>query len=339
MKRPWTILKDIIGTYEQQKGILLSVIDEKGQIVCANANMIKTLHLKNPRVEKISFFDLLHPVNLSEFKTALDMASESNGPIRPMEVYLKNGYYHPMKWEINYIKSINGSKSYLCVGHKLLDDNRLRQFNILGEKNYQLIVEGINAGILFQDKRGELIAVNQKLAEVLNTTLERLYQLTDIEDLWNTTWSITGEDGGPIKFENTPFMQALKTGKQQTEVLVFKLKGGEYRWLHFTSQPLFEDNDPQPYSVVTNVVDLTYEKRLVLEIQERKALFRSFMSQTPNLTWVVDKNSTLLFASDAFYKYFGLTEISALNILNWFFTSIFSRSMKFRERNYWEAML
>jgi PAS domain S-box-containing protein len=313
MKRPWTILKDIIGTYEQQKGILLSVIDEKGQIVCANANMIKTLHLKNPRVEKINFFDLLHPVNLSEFKTALDMASESAGPILPMEVYLKNGYYHPMKWEINYIKNIDGSKSYLCVGHKLLDDNRLRQFNILGEKNYQLIVEGINAGILFQDKKGELIAVNQKLAEVLNTTLERLYKLTDIEDLWNTTWNIAGEDGDPIQFENTPFMQALKTGKQQTQVLVFKLRSGEYRWLHFTSQPLFEDNNTQPYSVVTNVVDLTYEKQLVLEIQERKALFRSFMSQTPNLTWVVDESSTLLFASDAFYKYFGLTEKTALN--------------------------
>jgi len=313
MKRSWTILKDIIGAYDEHKDMLLTVIDEKGEIVCVNANMKKTLHLKDPRTEKVNFFDLLHPVNLSDFKIAIDHAAEGLPPARPVEVYLKNGYYHPMKWEVNYIKNIDGTKRYLCVGQKLLDDKRLRQFNILGEKNYQLIVEGINAGILFQDKRGELIAVNQKLAEVLNSTLERLYQLTNIEELWNTVWNITTEDGAAIKFQETPFMRALKTGLQQTEVLIFKLKSGEYRWLHFTSQPLFDDNSLQPYSVVTNVVDLTYEKKLILEIQERKALFRSFMSQTPNLTWVVDESSTLLFASDAFYRYFGLTEKTALN--------------------------
>ncbi len=310
MKKTWTTLKSIIGTYEQQKGIFLSLIDENGNIVSANANMKKTLHLK--KTGAANFFELLHPVNVPDFKAAVNHA-ENNNTAPSMELYLKNGYYHPMKWQVNFLKENNGAKEYLCVGHKILDDERLKQFNLLGEKNYQLIVESINAGILFQDRRGELIAVNYKAAEIFNSTLERLYQLTDIANLWDHAWTITTEEGEPVTFEKTPFMKALTTGQTQTEVLVIKLKNGEQRWIHFSSQPLFEENGVIPFSVVSNIVDLTVQKKLVLELRKRKAMFRSFMDQTPNMAWVVDEDSNLIFANHAFYQYFGIDEKKAID--------------------------
>ena len=100
--------------------------------------------------------------------------------------------------------------------------------------------------------------------------------------MWNSAWEITSENGFPVLFENTPFIRALKTGQPQTEVLIIRLRNEENRWLHFSSQPLFEDNSSEAYSVVSNIADLTYEKKLILEIKEKKALFRSFMDQTPN---------------------------------------------------------
>lgn len=312
MKSTWTKLKSIIGTYEQQKDIFLSLIDEDGNIVCANANMKKTLHLKDFRESKTNFFDLLHPVNIADFKEAITNSGD-NAPPRSVEMYLKNGYYHPMKWQVNYLKNNDGRKNFLCLGHKILDDDRLKQFNILGEKNYQLIVESISAGILFQDTRGEIIAVNYKAAEIFNTTLERLYQLTDIATLWATAWSITTEYGEPVTFENTPFMKALRTGETQTEVLIIKLRNGENRWLHFSSQPLFDENLATAYSVVSNIIDLTYQRRLVIELKERKALFRSFMDQSPNMSWVVDEDANLIFANHTFYNYFRLDEKTAVN--------------------------
>ena len=311
MKKSWTTLKSIIGTYEQQKNIFLSLIDEEGSIICANANLIKTLHLKNPRTDKTNFFDLIHPRNLPDFKTVISNSKQSNAP-GSMEIYLKNGHYHPMKWQVNPLCN-NGIKTYLCLGHKLLDDTRLHQFNKLGEKNYQLIVEGVNAGILFQDKNGEFISVNQKLAEIFSTTLEKLYQLNDIKSLWNAAWTITTEDGVPVLFEKAPFMIALKTGQTQTEVLIIKLRNGESRWMHFSSQPLFDDNQAGAYSVVSSIVDLTAGKKLVEELRERKAFFNSFMDQTPNMAWVVDEDANLVFASHAFYLYFKLDEKTALN--------------------------
>ena len=80
MKKSWTTLKSIIGTYEQHKNIFLSLIDEEGSIICANANLIKTLHLKNPRTHKTNFFDLIHPGNLPDFKTVISNSEQSNAP-------------------------------------------------------------------------------------------------------------------------------------------------------------------------------------------------------------------------------------------------------------------
>jgi PAS domain S-box-containing protein len=199
------------------------------------------------------------------------------------------------------------------VGYKIFDDERIKQFNQLGEKNYQLIVEGLNAGILFQDKRGELIAANQKVAKIFNTTLEALNQLTDISNLWNTVWEIKTEFGEPVSFERTPFMKALQTGEPQTEVLLIRLRNDEYRWLHFSSQPLFEEKNTVAFAVVSNIVDVTNERKISGQLQEKENLFNEFMKQTPNLAWVVDEDLNLVFANQSFLKYFGIDGKKSIN--------------------------
>jgi len=312
MKNNWKEIKRIIKACKSGRDLFLTIIDEEGNIVCANAKMIRTLHLKDPRLHKINFFELLHPVHMEDFRKAIRQNRENDRP-NTMELYLKNGYYHPMKWCVNQLCADNGDSIYLCVGNKILDDDRLRKFNDLGEKNYQLIVEGLNAGVLFQDKKGELIAANQKAAEIFNTTLERLYQLSNIAQLWNTAWTITTEAGDPVLFADTPFMRSLKTNQAQTEILVIQLRNGENRWLHFSSQPLFEGNCSEPYAVVSNIVDVSQEKELSKKLREREALFNIFMKRTPNMAWVVDEDSKLVFASSSFYKYFGLEEKKAIN--------------------------
>ena len=313
MKKKWTIIKSIIETYDQRNDLFLSLIDEDGTISCANSKMIRTLHLDNPKEKKTSFFDLLHPVNLAGFKNAIS-SSISNNSSYTTELYMKNGYYHPMKWQINYLEA-DGKKgnAFLCIGHKLLDDVRMKQFNQLGEKNYQLIVEGLSAGILFQDDKGELIAANKKTAEVFDSTLERLYHLKNIRERWNNNWTVKTESGDKVFFDDTPFMKALKTGMQQNETLIIQLRNGEERCIHFSSQPLFEENNQKAYSVVTNLVDVTPEKKLSLQLSKQEALFSAFMQRTPNMAWVVDEDASLVFASHSFYQYFRLDEKKAVN--------------------------
>ncbi|MBK7560280.1 MAG: PAS domain S-box protein [Chitinophagaceae bacterium] len=313
MKRRWSTLKQIISAYEQHHDIFLSLINEEGRIICANATMVKALRLQNPRQAETNIFELLHPVNLSDFKTAIRTSAEKKSSYG-IELYLRNGYYHPMKWEINYLQPEKGqNKNYLCVGHRIPEEERIKKFNQLGEKNFQMILEGLNAGVFFQDRNGELIAANQKAAEIFNTTLERLYQLKNFGDLWNTDLEIKNENGNPVTFAGTPFMKALQTGETQTEVLVIRLRNGAYRYLGFSSQPMFEENSTMPFAVVSNITDVTREKKLSEQLQEREALFNVFMKQTPYLAWVVDEDSNLVFASQSFYQYFGLDERASLN--------------------------
>src|SRR5688500_4976128 len=124
MKKNWQEIKSVLESYEKDKDIFLSVVDKKGTIVCANATMVKTLHLKDVRTHKVSFLDLLHPVHIEDFKNALMETAFESKP-HTMELYLKNGYYHPMKWQVTKLPD-GADPAYLCVGHKILDDKRLQ---------------------------------------------------------------------------------------------------------------------------------------------------------------------------------------------------------------------
>jgi PAS domain S-box-containing protein len=312
MIRKWTILKNIISKYEKQEGIFLSLINDDGQIVCANARMIKTLHLKNPREVNINLFDLIQPVCLLEFKSAIQTSLEKKEPF-VMQLALKNGLYHPMKWQVNLLERGNGkSNKYLCVGHKITTDERAKKFNYLSEKNYHLINEGLNVGILFQDRDGELIAVNQQLAEIFKTTLDNIYQITNLKEHWDTFWQIKSEIGRPVSFDNSPFMKAIAKKELQTGVLAIQLKNGEVCWFSFNSQPLFNENELLPFAVVSTIKDITQEKKLKDQLAEKDALYEVFMKQTFNLAWVVDEDSNLIFANQSFYRYFNLMESDSI---------------------------
>jgi PAS domain S-box-containing protein len=310
MRTKWSELKRIIGEVRLTRAKYISLISEDGTILSANARMIRSLHLSNSKEKNLNLFDLLHPVNKNHF---IDCLSESDkiGTVSCVEAYLKNGLYHPMKWHITPVPAEGSSRQYLCQGYKLLDENRTREFYRLGEYNYQLIFDSLDAGILFQDAKGEIIAANQKTAEILNISLEELYNLNKIAVQWNKCWDIRNEQDLPVLFEKTSFIKALQTRKRHSEVLVIRLQNGEQRWLHLSSQPLFRDHSSIPFAVVSGITDLTMEKKLIHELKERKAVLRSFMKQTPNLAWVVDEKASLLFASRNFYDFFRIEEDTA----------------------------
>ena len=124
MKRNWTTLKNILATYDHRDGLCLTLLDKEGKIICANANMVRTLHIRNPRIENVSFFDFLHPTHYNCFKAAI-RKSTRNKIKSGMELYLKNGIYHPMKWDINFVNETGESPVFLCVGQRILDEKKV----------------------------------------------------------------------------------------------------------------------------------------------------------------------------------------------------------------------
>ncbi len=214
-----------------------------------------------------------------------------------IELYLRNVHHHPMK-----LKTNNFQEDSIINPAQKPD---LKQINKLTEKNYQLIVENLNAGVLFQDEKGELISVNKKIADLFNVPVERLQQITNIQNRWNTHWEIKNEDGISICFEKSPFMKALQTGIQQTEILVIKLKNGENRWLHFSSQPIFNDNCIEPFAVVSSIVDITNEKKLSLQLKHTNDRLLLLNRTTTDAIWEWDMQTGHIFRNDALMDMIG----------------------------------
>lgn len=80
MPKRWSVLKNLINGCELKDDLFLSLINEEGLILSANANMQRSLHIKNPREETVNFFNLLHPDHITTFKTAIDESKNQNSP-------------------------------------------------------------------------------------------------------------------------------------------------------------------------------------------------------------------------------------------------------------------
>lgn len=311
MQTNCTTIRQIIAD-SSHENLFLTLINERGLINCANSTMIKYLGLPNPDHSPVNFFDLIHPFYVEEFKkilTAPEAAPDEGG----IELYIKNGIYHPMKWQVSHVDVLPGQKqAYFCVGYKLADEQRMSRFNQLLKNNCHLIIEGLN-GVIFHDMNGELIAANQQAATIFGTTLERLYQLQNIAQLWNNHWVITDENGRPVAFDEAPFVRATKTRQLQRQTLIIRLANGDDRFLLFNCQPILDEEKDGLFPVVSNIIDITSEKQLSTRLNLREAMIKAFLNETPDLAWVIDEEATLHFASQAFYRHFGLTEGECVN--------------------------
>lgn len=305
-------MKSIIQSFTRQDELYLTLIEEDGTITSANTTMLKELELGDPKSIATNFFDLVHPAHLMAFKDLVSNASQLNDS-QGIEVYIRNGHYHPMKWHVNYlIEEASSKKTYLCLGYNILDEERLQKFNTLAKQNYQLLIDTLS-GIIFHDANGDIVATNKKTASIFQTSLEQLYQIRNTERLWNNKWSITDEEGNVLPFDQSPFIKAIHTGQVQQETLRIRLLNGEDKWILFNSQPLPETETGGDFAVVTSLIDVTNERKLSRRLEEREALIHAFLQQTPHLSWVVDDSSDLLFASKAFYNHFGIEESQATN--------------------------
>lgn len=310
--RRWSSIKNLIGNAGRQEELFLSLIEEDGTITCANATMVKNLEIGNPRSVQANFLELVHPIHRDQFKKTIQQAT-TGCPSQNVELYIKNGSYHPMSWQVNHLNDVAGAKkTYLCMGYKILDDKRTHHFNELLNNNISLIIEGLTA-ILFHDKMGNLITANQKAASLFNTTLERLYQIDNAAELWNNHWHITDTCGQRVSFDEAPFRKVLQTKQVEKKTLYIQLANGEKCWLLFTSQLLPGVKNALEPAVISTITDVSPEHQLSNRLKENEAFISAFFQKTPSLAWVLDSDENLLFASGTFFRHFKINEKDSLH--------------------------
>ena len=115
MRTNWTEFKNFLKDYDKQERMYLSIINEEGYMLNANARMIQTFQLDNPRGNKVDFINLIHPVNQENFRNVLSHC-RLKGVTGSTELYLKNGHYQPMKWQvIPFNDQYDNNQHFLCA--------------------------------------------------------------------------------------------------------------------------------------------------------------------------------------------------------------------------------
>ena len=186
MKNNGINISDWANALSNQKLFYMAVLTENGHMTFVNSHFFKTFHRPAESVNSKNFFDSIHPQDVNKLKVALEQARTSEQSIA-VEIRLKSGHYSWVKWEISCVhKPASELKTYLCLGYDIPREEQVRKYISIDYQNYQAIVEGLNIGVIFQDKDGFVISANQKIAEILDTTLENLYNNNKIYSVWNT---------------------------------------------------------------------------------------------------------------------------------------------------------
>ncbi len=287
----------------------LGIIDSNGNFIFINSWFSKNLRANILTILYKSFFEFIHPADLERCRHAMAHCVLAGGK-HDFEIRLKGDNLRWIKWEITRLGAAeNSPERFLLTGTDIAREDQAKRSITLNGHHYETILERLGVGILCQDKNGRVIAANQKAAEIFNASLEELYQDKIFEQLWETA----GENGNPVSFEKSPPMIALRSGQTQANVLLsIPNDTNERRYVHFTAQPVFDNNPSVPDFVVSTISDISEEKRLRALCEQREELFASFMNHSPSFAWIVDKDEKVVYANRGLLDYFGADE-SVLN--------------------------
>lgn len=300
MKTSYVPVSSWVNTLNNQKLFYLSIIDGAGNLSFVNTSFLRKVNQHSAAMRYQNFLEFVHTDDREALQTRLNCCNKTN-PAFTAEIRIMNGKTHWTKWEIKSLNENGKSKNkFLCLGYDIAGEEQLKKYSQIADHNYQSIVDGLNTGIIFRDCEGVVIAANPRAAAIFETTIENLYTQKNLY----SQLEIQDENGNKLPHSDAPFMRALQTGEIQNNIIIKFQKQKDIKWLLCNVQPLFENNQSKPFSVVTSILDITNEKNLELKVKEREFLFSAFMNNSPYFTWILDDKENLVFANSALLKYF-----------------------------------
>jgi PAS domain S-box-containing protein len=294
-----------------------AVINEHGIIQYANGQLENCIHIDTTNPSKNLFFHFLSPVGVQNLKDALQEAGYAGNPSF-LNMHLLNSTAHKAAWHVARLKtSCNRPALFICIGQKKIIEKPTNK-----NSSFKL-ADPLVPGILVMNSNGNVIDANDRAANLLNTNPESLLNNAQLADLCSTLKIFTD----PVSFEEHPPMKALLAGKAYEQVIELHAGSPESKWLHFTFYPLFDDTQSVPFSFVTLIKELPWQKEL--PTQDKELFQKEFLNTTSAMTWLIDDQEKLIFANPSFLRHLGLTEKDlnkkAVDVIPPFFKEIFEK--------------
>ncbi|RMX11534.1 EAL domain-containing protein [Allofranklinella schreckenbergeri] len=121
------------------------------------------------------------------------------------------------------------------------------------------VLQTVDHGVVMHDAEGHLVYINQAALCILNHPPEGL-QWRD--GLYSQAWRYVDEQGAPLPLEETPTMQALRTGSVKQGIMgLYREEDQYFRWLKVMAIPLTYVPGGAHEQVLTLLDDVTRQRR------------------------------------------------------------------------------
>jgi PAS domain S-box-containing protein len=151
---------------------------------------------------------------------------------------------------------------------------------------FPTLFEKLSEGIVYQNKKGEIIYANPAASAVLGLTPDQLSGKTSLDPYWQTI----REDHTNFPGEEHPAMVVLNTGCHQENVIMgVKKKDGTTGWIKINSHPITDANG-NIEAAVTSFTDITREILIAEKLRVTEQNQYAVLSSIKEGFYLIDRN-------------------------------------------------
>lgn len=259
----------------EESSIGMAIVSLDGKWIKVNQYLCDLLGYSKEELVTKKFNDITHPDDLH---IGSDMLKKvMNGEIQKFEIekrYVKkNGNIIHVLINSSIIKNLDGSPKYLIsqtkdVTHLIMSMDALS----LSEEKFRLVFENAPVGITHFDREGNITMVNQVLADILGSSVEKITRL-------NTRKNVKDNK------QKAAFEAALNGKMGHFEGSYTSVTGGKTAYLKAIYAPLFDSSK----SVIGGIAitedisdEKAQEKKLIASIHEKELLLQEVYHRVKN---------------------------------------------------------
>lgn len=170
------------------------------------------------------------------------------------------------------------------------------------ERRYRTLVNSSNVGIYETDATGACVFLNPRWAELTGRNAK-----SGEGEGWVD--SLHPDDREPV---NSAFLAAIASGSEFAMEYRYLTPSGGITWVLGTAQPIRNDQG-ELTSYLGNVIDITDQKRAVLELQASEERFRRLADSAPVLIWTTTLEARNTYCNRKWLEFTGRTQEQELD--------------------------
>lgn len=179
------------------------------------------------------------------------------------------------------------------------------------ERRFRALAEASPIGIVTMDINGAITFANNRAEKTLGRSFKEMAGMAYND----SSWSITGIDGGPLPDENLPFYLVITGGKPVNDIRhAIQGPDGTKKILSISAAPLFGD-ESEPGGVILTIEDITERIRVENALKESEAKFRTIFDCSKDGMIIADAESRkFLMCNEKFCEMTGYDELEIKNM-------------------------